>query len=84
VTVPFTGDPGAQGLAAGRLRDIEAVTDAALSRLDEQALLRALLGRVKKVFQADTAAVLLLDGPAGPPDGAPAAAPTSGTRQLSR
>src|SRR5215469_9173874 len=46
---------------AERLRDIEAVTDAALSRLDEQALLETLLDRVKKTLQADTAAVLLLD-----------------------
>jgi len=37
------------------------VTDAALSRLDEQALLETLLERVKKTLQADTAAVLLLD-----------------------
>ncbi len=51
--------------AAVRLRDIEAVTDAALSRLDEQALLRTLIERVKGVLQADTAAVLLLDEPAG-------------------
>jgi sigma-B regulation protein RsbU (phosphoserine phosphatase) len=35
--------------------------DAALSRLDEQELLRTLLERVKKVLGADTAAVLLLD-----------------------
>jgi len=48
-----------------RLRDIEAVTDAALSRLDEQSLLRALVERVKRVLQADTAAVLLLDQSAG-------------------
>ena len=46
---------------ASRLHDIEAVTDAALSRLDEQALLGTLLERVKTVLQADTAAVLLLD-----------------------
>jgi sigma-B regulation protein RsbU (phosphoserine phosphatase) len=46
---------------AGRLRDIEALADAALSRLDEQSLLETLLERVKKVLQADTAAVLLLD-----------------------
>jgi serine phosphatase RsbU (regulator of sigma subunit) len=46
---------------AERLRDIEAVTDAALSRLGEQALLETLLDRVKKTLQADTAAVLLLD-----------------------
>ena len=54
-----------KGCPAGRLRDIEAVTDAALSRLDEQSLLKALLERVKKVLQADTAAVLLLDRSAG-------------------
>ena len=48
-----------------RLRDIESVTDAALSRLDDQALLRELLERVKNALQADTAAVLLLDVPAG-------------------
>jgi sigma-B regulation protein RsbU (phosphoserine phosphatase) len=65
VTLPSDHDPHAQGVPAGRLRDIEAVTDAALSRLDEQALLNALLERVKSVLQADTAAVLLLDEPAG-------------------
>jgi phosphoserine phosphatase RsbU/P len=65
VTAPFTGIPGAQGAAADRLRDIEAVTDAALSRLDEQSLLNALAERVKNVLQADTAAVLLLDQAAG-------------------
>lgn len=37
------------------------MTDAALSRLGEQALLDALLERVKKTLAADTAAVLLLD-----------------------
>jgi sigma-B regulation protein RsbU (phosphoserine phosphatase) len=61
VTIPFTGDPGAGGLAADRLRDIESLTDAALSRLDEYALLSALVERVREVLQADTAAVLLLD-----------------------
>jgi putative methionine-R-sulfoxide reductase with GAF domain len=50
---------------AGRLRDIEAVTDAALSLLDEQALLDVLLERVKTVLDADTATVLLLDRPTG-------------------
>jgi sigma-B regulation protein RsbU (phosphoserine phosphatase) len=54
-----------QAALADRLRDIEAVTDAALSRLNEQALLETLLDRVKKTLQADTAAVLLLDQPAG-------------------
>ena len=52
-------------MPAGRLRDIEALADAALSRLDEQSLLTALLERVKTVLQADTAAVLLLDRSAG-------------------
>ena len=53
--------PAERSGAVDRLRDIEAVTDAALSRLDEQALLETLLERVKKTLQADTAAVLLLD-----------------------
>jgi len=53
--------PDTQVVPASRLHDIEAVTDAALSRLDEQALLGTLLERVKTVLQADTAAVLLLD-----------------------
>jgi sigma-B regulation protein RsbU (phosphoserine phosphatase) len=65
VTDPFAGDPGTPGLPADRLRDIETVTDAALSRLDEHALLHALVERVKNVLQADTAAVLLLDEQAG-------------------
>jgi serine phosphatase RsbU (regulator of sigma subunit) len=65
VTIPLARGPDAEGPAAGRLRDIESVTDAALSRLDEQALLNALVERVKNVLQADTAAVLLLDNRAG-------------------
>jgi serine phosphatase RsbU (regulator of sigma subunit) len=65
VTSPFVNDQGAHPAAHGRLRDIEALTDAALSRLDEYSLLKALLERVKAVLQADTAAVLLLDKPAG-------------------
>jgi phosphoserine phosphatase RsbU/P len=65
VTLSSARDPGARRASGGRLRDIEAVTDAALSRLDEQSLLRALVERVKKVLQADTAAVLLLDQSAG-------------------
>jgi serine phosphatase RsbU (regulator of sigma subunit) len=64
VTVP-TEEPALESGLAGRLRDIEAVTDAALSRLDGQALLNALLERVKAVLDADTATVLLLDSPAG-------------------
>ena len=63
VTTP--DEPALGSGLAGRLRDIEAVTDAALSRLDEQALLNALLERVKAVLDADTATVLLLDRAAG-------------------
>jgi sigma-B regulation protein RsbU (phosphoserine phosphatase) len=50
---------------AEKLRDIQLITDAALSALDPQALLEALVGRVKEALQADTAAVLLLDPPSG-------------------
>jgi serine phosphatase RsbU (regulator of sigma subunit) len=57
--------PGKDPGISGRLRDVEVVTDAALSRLDDQALLTALLDRVKVVLQADTAAVLLVDPVAG-------------------
>src|SRR5260370_15172722 len=47
--------------AEDRLRDIQSVTDATLSRLDDQELLAELLERTRDVLQADTAAVLLLD-----------------------
>ena len=50
---------------AEKLRDVQSITDAALSVLDPQALLDALVGRVKEALQADTAAVLLLDRRAG-------------------
>jgi sigma-B regulation protein RsbU (phosphoserine phosphatase) len=43
------------------LRDIRAVTDAALSHLSAGDLLATLLGRVREILDADTAAVLLLD-----------------------
>jgi phosphoserine phosphatase RsbU/P len=61
---------GSPGLAmppewAEKLRDVQSITDAALSVLDPQALLDALVGRVKEALQADTAAVLLLDRRAG-------------------
>jgi sigma-B regulation protein RsbU (phosphoserine phosphatase) len=46
---------------AARLRDIQSITDAALSHLDERELLAELLDRVRDILQADTAAVLLLD-----------------------
>jgi phosphoserine phosphatase RsbU/P len=61
VALPSGPRPDYQGELAARLRDVEALADAALSRLDEQALLDALVERVKNVLQADTAAVLLLD-----------------------
>jgi sigma-B regulation protein RsbU (phosphoserine phosphatase) len=47
--------------ADDRLRDIQAITDTALSRLSHEELLAELLDRAKEIFQADTAAVLLLD-----------------------
>jgi phosphoserine phosphatase RsbU/P len=43
------------------LRDIQALTDSALSQLDAEGLLAALLDRTRNILQADTAAVLLLD-----------------------
>jgi phosphoserine phosphatase RsbU/P len=50
---------------AERLRDIQSITDAALSMLDPQALLDALVERAREALQADTAAILLLDGRSG-------------------
>jgi len=44
-----------------RLRDIQAITDTALSRLSHEDLLAELLERTKEIFQADTAVVLLLE-----------------------
>jgi hypothetical protein len=61
VASPFGHERDAREELSGRLRDIEAVADAALARLDERAIVDAVLERVKKVLQADTAAVLLLD-----------------------
>jgi sigma-B regulation protein RsbU (phosphoserine phosphatase) len=48
-----------------RLRRIEAVTDTSLTHLDLDALLVELLDRVRELLGVDTAAVLLLDKPAG-------------------
>jgi len=56
----MTADASRAGLE-DRLRDIQAITDAALSRLDDHALLAELLQRTRAVLRADTAAVLLLD-----------------------
>jgi hypothetical protein len=48
-----------------RLRDIQAITDAEMSRLQDHDFLAELLDRTKAIFQADTAAVLLLDDRSG-------------------
>jgi putative methionine-R-sulfoxide reductase with GAF domain len=48
-----------------RLRAIQAITDAALSRLDDRELLAELLNRTRDILQTDTAAVLLLDFASG-------------------
>jgi sigma-B regulation protein RsbU (phosphoserine phosphatase) len=47
--------------AEDRLRDIQSLTDVALSGLNDHELLAELLGRVKDILLADTVAVLLLD-----------------------
>jgi phosphoserine phosphatase RsbU/P len=47
--------------AEDKLRDIRSVTDAALSHLSAADLLTTLLGRIREILDADTAAVLLLD-----------------------
>jgi phosphoserine phosphatase RsbU/P len=51
--------------AEERLRNIQAITDAALSRLETDDFLAQLLDRTRLVLGADTAAVLLLDFSAG-------------------
>ena len=48
-----------------RLRDIQSITDAALSRLNDHDLLAELLERTRAILEADTAAVLLLDFSSG-------------------
>ncbi|HKR70704.1 MAG TPA: GAF domain-containing SpoIIE family protein phosphatase [Streptosporangiaceae bacterium] len=48
-----------------KLRGVQSITDRALSELDTQALLDALVERVRETLQVDTAAVLLLDHPSG-------------------
>jgi len=57
VELPSRPPPGAED----KLRDIRAVTDAALSHLAAGDLLTTLLARVREILDADTAAVLLLD-----------------------
>lgn len=48
-----------------RLRAIQSITDAALSRLDDRDLLAELLERTRDALQSDTAAVLLPDYSSG-------------------
>src|SRR5579859_3801824 len=48
-----------------RLRAIQSITDAALSRLDDPEQLVELLDRIREILRADTAAVLLLDFSSG-------------------
>jgi sigma-B regulation protein RsbU (phosphoserine phosphatase) len=50
---------------ADRLRGIQSVSDAALSMLDPQALLAALVDRAREALGADTSAILLLDRRSG-------------------
>ncbi len=51
--------------AEDRLKDIQAITDAELSRLDDRTFLTELLDRVRDVLAADTATVLLLERSSG-------------------
>ena len=57
--------PAGRSVLEDRLRDIQAITDAALSRLDDHELLAKLLQRTRAILEADTAAVLLLDFSSG-------------------
>jgi len=50
---------------AGRLADLQALTDSSLTRLDVDDLLVELLRRVREILTADTAAVLILDDGSG-------------------
>jgi anti-anti-sigma factor len=70
IDLPAASHPGLDDSAgpddsAEKLRDVQSIVDAALSRLDPQVLLDTLVERVKNVLQADTAAVLLLDRASG-------------------
>ena len=58
---PEAGAVASQG-GSDQLRNLLAVTDTALTRLDVEDLLSELLDRIRLVLDADTAAVLLRDG----------------------
>ena len=51
--------------ARDKLRDLQSIADAALSRLEPEEFLAELLDRAKDILQGDTAAVLLLDQASG-------------------
>ena len=51
----------AEGTATERLREVQAITEAALAHLSQGDLLDKLLDRVRGILDADTAAVLMLD-----------------------
>jgi phosphoserine phosphatase RsbU/P len=59
-----TGQTAGAGVEA-RLRDLQAITDAALSRLEDHDFLPVLLDRARDILHADTAAMLLLDARSG-------------------
>src|SRR5215467_2941609 len=56
-----SGAPSTGPDVRGRLSDLQALTDSALTDLDVDDLLGELLSRVRDILDADTAAVLLLD-----------------------
>jgi stage II sporulation SpoE-like protein/GAF domain-containing protein len=62
--VDVTGQ-AAEAEAEARLRDLQSITDAALSSLHDHDFLPVLLDRARGILHADTAAVLLLDSPSG-------------------
>lgn len=59
--MPRASAPEPEPGADDKLRDIQALADATLSRLEADEALEELLARVKAALGADTAAVLLLD-----------------------
>jgi sigma-B regulation protein RsbU (phosphoserine phosphatase) len=65
VAAQLAAAPGGDPAPEERLRDIEAIADAALSRLEAPTLLRELLERIRSILGTDTAAVLLLDRGSG-------------------
>jgi serine phosphatase RsbU (regulator of sigma subunit) len=66
---PAAGTPAPQPKpdlgSAEKLREIQSITDAALSRLAPQFLIEELVERIRQALSADTAAVLLLDPSGG-------------------